>query len=82
MGAMSSFFAINTQWTQDRVVNAGYADAEDDQCMLCGTEPGAIVHRHSRTCGGVVKLPSIGINCLARKLSTMLKTTTSPACHQ
>ena len=38
-GAMAISVSINTQWTQQRVANAGYADTDDDKCRLCNHKP-------------------------------------------
>ena len=45
LGAMARSAAIGTQWTQDRVVQAGYANEGDSLCRLCNTEEGTLLHR-------------------------------------
>ena len=49
VGAMVRSVAINTQWTQDRIAEAGYVEADDDKCKLCNEEKGTLLHRNG--CG-------------------------------
>ena len=55
IGAMSRSVAINTQWTQQRVANAGYADSDDNRCRLCEQAVGKVEDRHSYI-GGCARL--------------------------
>ena len=49
VGAMCRSVAINTQWVQKRIRNAGYSDTS--LCQLCGLEDGTLVHRHNHVNG-------------------------------
>ena len=48
LGAMARSAAVGTQWTQQRVEQAGYADTGDNLCKLCDKEVGTLWHRVSR----------------------------------
>ena len=40
LGGMTRSAACGTQWTQDRVAKAGYADKSDSKCRRCSAAEG------------------------------------------
>ena len=47
LGAMTRSVAINTQWCQKRLAEAGMVDAHDNKCELCEVRIGDLRHRNA-----------------------------------